>query len=357
MKKTITYSHLLIVFIFVSCINEPLDAYAPTQTPQPIEIPELFKNHILNPIIPDHNPQTVEGIVLGKKLFFDPILSNNNTQACAHCHLPKKAFTDTNRFSEGADGLLGKRNAMPLFNLAWNYDENFFWDGRIFSLEHQAFAPVTDPKEMNSRWQRVVQKLQQHTDYPNLFQKAFGRIPIDSTLVVMAIAQFERTLISSDSKFDKFLLGQAQLSPDEQKGFEVFMDENKGDCFHCHGSDKNPLWTDNQFHNNGLDETFSDLGLGAVTGDPADNGKFKSPSLRNLIFTPPYMHDGRFNTLDAVIDHYSEGLKHSTTIDPLMKKVAQGGVGLSAREKDQLKAFLLTLTDHAFINNPNFKNE
>ena len=133
------------------------------------------------------------------------------------------------------------------------------------------------------------------------------------------------------------------------------MDETKGDCFHCHGSNNNPLWTDNKFHNNGLDQVFTDLGLGAVTGDTNDNGKFKSPSIRNLAFTAPYMHDGRFTTLDEVINHYSEGLKQSNTIDPLMKKVNQGGVQLSTQEKADLKAFLFSLTDYDFINNPAFK--
>ncbi|GAL66395.1 methylamine utilization protein MauG [Jejuia pallidilutea] len=202
----------------------------------------------------------------------------------------------------------------------------------------------------------VTEKLQQHPEYPTLFQEAFGTSQIDSTLVTKAMAQFERTLISANSKFDQYLLGETELSGEELNGFNVFMDETKGDCFHCHGSDKNPLWTDNAFHNNGLDETFTDLGLGAVTGDPADNGKFKSPSLRNVEFTAPYMHDGRFTTLEEVINHYSEGLKNSSTIDPLMKKVSQGGVGLSEKDKADLKAFLLTLSDFEFINNPVFSN-
>ena len=339
---------MLISFICISCSNENIKEYKPK--PVALEVPKLFEDNIIAPIIPSDNPQTQEGIALGKKLFFDPILSGNNTQACADCHAPENAFSDTSRFSDGIDGSLGKRNSMPLFNLAWNYDEKFFWDGNAFSLEQQAFIPVTDPLEMKSTWPEVEQKLQQHPEYPLLFEQAFSTSKIDSTLVVKAIAQFERTLISANSKFDKFLLGKIELSPEELNGFNVFMDEAKGDCFHCHGSDKNPLWTDNAFHNNGLDEIFKDLGLGAITGDPADNGKFKSPSLRNLVFTAPYMHDGRFNTLEEVIDHYSEGLKNSSTIDPLMKKVAQGGVQLSAKDKSDLKAFLMTLTDYEFIN-------
>lgn len=354
MKKWNSYIIILLTFIYTSCSNESVETYV--STPSPLEIPQLFEARILNPIIPNNNPQTTEGIALGKKLFFDPILSGNNSQACADCHAPENAFSDSDRFSDGIDGSLGNRNSMPLFNLAWNYDEKFFWDGNTFSLEHQAFVPVSDLTEMASDWQDVEEKLQQHLEYPNLFNLAFGTSKIDSVKVTKALAQFQRTLISSNSKFDKFLLGEAVLTPEEQNGFNVFMDENRGDCFHCHGSESNPLWTDNIFHNNGLDKTFTDLGLGAVTGDPADNGKFKSPSLRNLAFTAPYMHDGRFATLEEVINHYSEGLKNSSTIDPLMKKVNQGGVQLSMQDKADLKSFLLSLSDYEFINNSAFSN-
>jgi len=346
--KTWQVHIIIIFFVCFSCDNESVERYF--ATPSSLDIPKLFEDNILAPVIPIDNPQTVEGIALGKKLFFDPILSINNTIACVDCHAPENAFTDSDKFSDGVDGIFGNRNSMPLFNLAWNYDEKFFWDGNTFSLEHQAFVPVTDPFEMKSNWADVESKLQQHAEYPSLFEKAFGASNIDSSLVTKAIAQFERTLISANSKFDKFLLGELNLSPEELNGFNVFMDEAKGDCFHCHGSDKNPLWTDNIFHNNGLDETFADLGLGAVTGDPADNGKFKSPSLRNLEFTSPYMHDGRFASLDDVINHYSQGLKNSSTIDPLMKKVDQGGVGLTDKDKADLKAFLLSLSDYDFIN-------
>jgi cytochrome c peroxidase len=352
MLKWITYS-ILISFICLSCSKESVEQYTPT--PSPLKIPEFFQEKILNPAIPIDNPQTVEGIALGKKLFFDPILSADNTQACADCHAPENAFTDTDRFSDGIDGLLGNRNSMPLFNLAWNYNEKFFWNGSAFSLEHQAFVPVTDPIEMKSTWAQVEQKLQNHSEYPTLFNLAFGTSTINSTFITKAIAQFERTIISSNSKFDKYLTGTGMLTSQELNGFNVFMDETKGDCFHCHGNKNNPLWTDNLFHNNGLDANVSDLGLGEVTGDPSDNGKFKSPSLRNLAFTAPYMHDGRFATLDEVINHYTEGLKDSATIDPLMKKVAQGGVQLSVEDKADLKAFLLSLSDYEFINNPDFQ--
>lgn len=344
----------LLTLSVMSCDKQTISSYTNTTTPSPLQIPPLFESLILNPIIPPDNPQTEEGIFLGKKLFYDPILSADNTQACANCHNPANAFTDSNQFSEGIDGLIGTRNSMPLFNLAWNYGDRFFWDGRKYGLENQVFEPIINPIEMHSTWPEVAHKLAQDFDYPSLFEAAFGSRLIDSVLVSKAISQFERTLISSSSRFDSYLMGTGNLTTQEIEGFNIFMDESKGDCFHCHGSDNNPLWTDNKFHNNGLDSNIIDLGLGGISGDPSDDGKFKSPSLRNLIFTAPYMHDGRFLTIDEVINHYSEGLVNSSTIDPLMKKVNQGGVQLSTLEKANLKAFLLTLTDENFINNPNF---
>ncbi|PHR73653.1 MAG: cytochrome-c peroxidase [Lutibacter sp.] len=347
----------VIAILFVSCDDVGIEGYTPySPTLQPLNIPQIFVANILPPVIPINNPQTVEGVSLGRKLFYDTILSGDNTQSCAACHSPENAFTDSDRFSVGIDGLLGNRNSMPLFNLAWNYNEKFFWDGRSFAIEGQALEPVKNPIEMHNTWNNAVISLQNHNEYPDLFFEAFGTRTIDSTLVTKAIAQFERTLISANSRFDKHLLGQITLTASELNGFNVFMDESKGDCFHCHGNANNPLWTDNDFHNNGLDATFLDIGLGQFTGNPADNGKFKSPSLRNLEFTAPYMHDGRFTTIDDVINHYSEGLVNSPTIDPLMKSVNSGGVQLSDSDKADLKAFLLSLSDSEFITNPDFQN-
>ena len=182
MFKQISF-YIILYAICFSCSNESDEVIQYVPTPSPLQIPQLFSDNILNPIISSNNPQTVEGISLGKKLFFDPILSVNNTQACADCHAPENAFTDINRFSDGVNGVLGNRNSMPLFNLAWNYDEKFFWDGNAFSLEHQAFIPVADMNEMGSTWLQVEQKLQNHPEYPNLFNQAFGTPTIDSTLV------------------------------------------------------------------------------------------------------------------------------------------------------------------------------
>ncbi len=343
-----------IVLSLGACASEGMpDVYTPM--PASLEIPTLFQDKLIAPVIPTNNPLTEEGIALGKKLFFDKILSKDNSQACASCHAPEKAFTDDTPFSAGVDGIFGSRNSMPLFNLAWNFDERFTWDGKELGLERQALEPVSNPIELHSDWKEVGERLESHPEYPTLFSQAFGTIAIDSTLVTKALAQFERTLISGNSRFDKHLLGEVTLTASELNGFDVFMDEARGDCFHCHGSNNNPLWTDNIFHNNGLDAVFTDLGLGAVSGDPSDNGKFKSPSLRNLKFTAPYMHDGRFATIDEVIDHYSEGLVQSPTIDPLMKKVAQGGVQLTSQDKTDLKAFLRSLSDDSFVSNPNFQ--
>ncbi|WP_326520881.1 cytochrome-c peroxidase [Winogradskyella immobilis] len=352
MRSKLVFLNLILLVSF-SCSNEGV-GYEPV--PAALEIPLIFSDNIIPPVIPNDNPQTVEGIALGKRLFFDPLLSGNETISCATCHSPQNGFSDNTPTSDGAQGVFGTRNSMPLFNLAWNYDERFAWDGKELSLERQALEPVQNPIEMHSNWDDVVTKLNQHPDYPELFLRAFNSDNITKELAVKAIAQFERTLISANSKFDRFLLGQEALTPEEENGLNVFMDEARGDCFHCHGSPNNPLWTDNIFHNNGLDNEITDLGLGAVTGDPSDNGKFKSPSLRNLAYTAPYMHDGRFSTLDEVINHYSEGLKSSPTIDPLMKSLDQGGVQLTPQDKADLKAFLLSLSDPSFINNPEFQN-
>jgi len=352
MLKRSVYISILVLFC-LSCSNEDI-GHEPT--PQPLDIPTLFFDNIIAPIIPTDNPQTVEGVALGKKLFFDTILSANGTQACASCHSPQNAFSDNTPTSDGIDGIFGTRNSMPLFNLAWNYGERFNWDGMALSLERQALEPVENPIELHSNWEDVVIRLQTHPEYPELFRLAFKTSTITKELTTKAIAQFERTLISTNSKFDRYSLGETTLTTQELNGLDVFLREDKGDCFHCHGNPNNPLWTDNIFHNNGLDTTFSDLGLGGVTGDPNDNGKFKSPSLRNLAYTAPYMHDGRFNTLVEVINHYSEGLQNSPTIDPLMKQIDIGGVQLSNQDKADLIAFLLSLSDPSFINNPAFQN-
>lgn len=297
--------------------------------------------------IPFDNPMTEEGISLGKKLFNDPILSVNNQQACVNCHLQEFSFTDPLQFSVGTSGSIGHRNSMALVNLAWGTSN--FWDGSTSSLEEQALDPVTSPIELHSiSWGQVIDEIKNTEVYPDLFYKAFGVVDFDSTHVAKAIAQFERSLVSAQSKFDLYVQRKTNLTDSELRGMEIYMTE-KGDCFHCHSY---PFMTNHDFHNNGLDsEPFTDNGLGDFTGEILDNGKFKTPTLRNIAFTAPYMHDGRFATLEEVVEHYNSGGIESSTVDPLMKHVGKG-LGLTEQEKTDLVKFMLTFTDTAFINNP-----
>ena len=308
-------------------------------TPYVIETPYGFPDMK----IPSDNPMTVEGIALGEKLFNDPILSADKTQACINCHQQNFSFSDPNQFSTGIDNIQGNRNASALINLGWN--TSFNRDGSSLTLEEQAFEPVTNPIEMHNNWSNLESTLNSHSDYPSLFKEAFNIDYIDSIHIVKAIAQFERTLISANSKLDRYLNNEEQLTISELNGYAIFNTE-KGDCFHCHASQ---LFMDNQFHNNGLDiEPFLDLGRGIVTSNASDNGKFKTPTLRNIEMTAPYMHDGRFATLEEVVEHYDSGGKYSTTVDPLMKKLGIG-LQLTNQEKIDLVAYLKTLTDNEFI--------
>ncbi len=352
-------------FIIALTLNSCRKDEKPTvvgTTPYVYEYPQLIGQYLPPIEDPNDNLITEEGIELGRKLFFDVRLSGDNTQSCGSCHHPSAAFSDTSQYSLGIDGLEGSRNAMPLFNLGW-MKNGLFWDGRSNSIEAQAFKPVTDPVEMHETWPNAVSEIQEDSQYQLLFEQVFGSGEIDSVMISNAISQFERTLISGDSPFDKFLAANFATGSSgwneanellAYQGFAIFMDEEKGDCFHCHGDAFNPLWTDNIYHNNGLDAVITDKGLGNVTGNPIDDGKFKTPSIRNLAFTAPYMHDGRFNTLNEVIMHYSTGLQNSPTIDPLMKDVGDGGVQLNPSEMAALKMFLLSLSDSSFVQNPDF---
>ena len=310
-----------------------------SNTPYLIETPSGFPDMI----IPVNNPMTVEGVYLGEKLFKDPILSANNTQACIDCHQQSSSFSDPNQFSTGIDNIQGIRNASALINIGWN--TSFNWDGSSLTLEEQAFEPVTNPIEMHNSWSNVEIVLNSDVDYLGLFKGAFNINYIDSNHVVKAISQYERTLISANSKLDRYLKNEEQLTISELNGYAIFNTE-KGDCFHCHASQ---LLMDNQFHNNGLDsEPFTDLGRANVTGNAYDNAKFKTPTLRNIEMSAPYMHDGRFATLEEVVEHYDSGGKYSTTVDPLMKKLGVG-LQLTNQEKIDLVSYLKTLTDNEFI--------
>jgi cytochrome c peroxidase len=306
------------------------------------------------------NPVTVEGVDLGRHLFYDSILSLDRKMSCASCHKHEFAFSDApNKFSKGSNEEMMQRNTMPLFNLAWY--SSFFWDGKAKSIEEQVFHPVRAHNEMNLQWEEATKRIAGSKFYVEKFKQAFGEQPIDSMLVAKAIAQFERTLISNNSKFDQVIRGERYLNQDEKKGFELMNDMTKGDCFHCHSTDADALGTTLGFSNNGLDDIkdamlYKDFGLGAVTGNASDNGKFKVPSLRNLAFTAPYMHDGRFETLDEVLDFYNQGVHPGVNVDSKMGSAQRGGVHLTDQEKQQIKIFLLSMTDSVFIRNPAYGN-
>jgi cytochrome c peroxidase len=323
--------------------NPELPAPTPYVLTKPTGWPDI--------IIPPDNPMTVEGVALGRRLYYDPILSGDSTQACASCHAQDFAFTDNGlQFSEGIDGIKGGRNAPGVINVAWL--PSLFWDGRAGSLEEQAMGPVPNPIEMHLAWKEAATRLKKHPIYPALFAAAFPGYEIDSTLVTKAIAQFERTLISGGSKYDSVKNLQGFLTDAQLRGHDIYFSEI-GDCFHCHGT---RLLTDNLFHNNGLDSVITDKGLGAITMNPNDDGKFKSPTMHNIMLTAPYMHDGRFATIEEVIDFYSEGVKFSSTIDPLMKNVGSGGIQLDSMQKADLIEFLKTFTDKGFVTNPEYSS-
>ena len=353
--------YLLYIFVllvlFFSCKKDRVN-YEPT--PYVLEIP----SHFPAMDIPEDNPLTMEGVQLGRMLFYEKRLSGDNTMSCAACHTAETSFSDANQFSVGIDGIPGTRNSMPLVNLGWQ--KFFFWDGSAKTLEEQILEPVPNPIELHQSWKDAVSKLNADVKYRNMFFRAFGEEGIDSIKVAKAMAQFLRTMISAKSKYDvmykyenSYSLNSEEQSilstvtVEEWAGYDLFKSLNGADCFHCHNG---PLMQVQKFSNNGLDATFTDLGRGAITNNPNDNGKFKVPTLRNIALTAPYMHDGRFATLDEVIEHYSTGIHQSSTIDPLIEFAFQGGVQLDSYEKSLLKKFLLTLTDEEFINDPAFKD-
>ncbi len=290
------------------------------------------------------NTLTKEGFELGRSLFFDPILSLDSTISCASCHAQGHAFADHNiALSKGIFGLAGTRNSPSMFNLAWQ--PIFMWDGGINHIEVMPLAPITNQVEMGQDMNTVIQKLNNNPNYSNRFRKVFGEKPIESQQLFYALAQYMSMLVSADSKYDKFRQGKVELTLDEADGLQIF----RAKCASCH---KEPLFTDYSLRNNGLEILNDDLGYGRITLDTTDNHKFKVPSLRNVALTYPYMHDGRFRTLDQVLDHYSNGLVYHTNIDPLLVQNNIIGIPLNNDEKQKLKAFLNTLSDYTFISNP-----
>jgi len=331
-------------------------------TPYTLEIPQGFPQ----PFIPADNPLTVEGIELGRFLFYDKKLSRDMSMSCGSCHLQAVAMSDLQPKSTGITGQQTRRHSMVLFNLAWQ--EKFFWDGRAMSLEEQALMPIEDPVELDNDLATVISRLEADPMYPPMFKKAFGSSKVTSERIGKAIAQFERTMVSANSEYDKVVrLGtQADFGPnpigDPRNGMELFESEI-GDCFHCHGAVETQylfgaFGVDDQFKNNGLNNNHTaDRGLGEVTNDPLDDGKFKVPSLRNAFLSAPYMHDGSIPDVDSLIEFYNSGVHaNSPNLDPNMDH--NGGVKRfwTDTQKKDLIAFLRTLVDYEFLSDSSFSD-
>lgn len=310
----------------------------------------------------NNNPLTAEGINLGRHLFYEKALSLDSSISCSSCHLQKFGFSDTARFSKGVHNKITTRKSMGLSNLAWQ--TKFFWDGRATSLEMQALAPIEAENEMNLDKNEAANRLNQSSFYKDLFNKAFNTSKVTPELIAKAIAQFERTIVSGNSKYDLYKQGKASLSTSELRGEQLFFTHPEpsnnlrgGNCGDCHSG---ALTSNNQFSNNGLDSTPSDIGLEKITNDSNDKGKFKIVSLRNIALHPPFMHDGRFNSLEEVLDHYNEHIQSSPTLDPQITQASNTINGikldLTNQEKQDIIAFLKTLTDESLINNKNLTN-
>lgn len=316
----------------------PYPAPTPYNLTTPVGIPR--------PPIAADNPLTVEGVALGKRLFFDKQLSGNNTQSCASCHRVDVAFADAGQAtSTGIDGIKGSRNTPGLQNIA--FSRNLFWDGRSPSLRDQALQPIQNPIEMHATLPAVLARMQSNKSYLVAFAQAFGSPGITSDRIGKAIEQFETTLLSGDSRFDT-----NSLTAQEERGRVLFFNppappgrpQTGADCARCHGG---ATFSDDRFHNIGLDTVSADTGRMAVTGSAADLGKFKTPSLRNIGVTGPYMHDGRFATLEQVVRHYSDGIQPAASLDPGLARL-NGGLHLSPAQQADLVAFLRALTDVRF---------
>lgn len=361
-KIIILSSILACVVLLSQCQKDPAPVtwLPPTQvgTPYNFVVPDGFPT----PYLPADNPMTVEGVKLGRFLFYDTKLSKDLTMSCASCHEQFTAFSDPNAdaLSTGVNGQKTKLNSMPIFNLAWQ--RFFFWDGRVNSLEEQSLHPIEDPIELDIDLATVISRLEADNMYPDLFKDAFGTNEISKERIGKAIAQFERTIVSATSKFDKVvrLKDGTSFTASEQRGFDMFNTE-RGDCFHCHGIAETQyllgaFGEDLQFLNNGLDG-LGDIKAGRmdVTGDPGDFGRFKLPSVRNIQFSFPYMHDGSIPTLDSLIQFYRKGVHATPHTDPNME--FQGTQRpWTAQDVADLTAFLKTLTDFEFLENEDYQN-
>ena len=363
---------MLVMILFIAgCKKTQPETPAHSPTPYPFTIPRFFPTE-LN--IPEDNPLTVEGVALGRYLFYDGRLSGrthpDSLMSCATCHIQCRSFEcgiDHPKYTGGHPfGLTGiptPHSMMPMINLVWA-THGYLWNGKVSvenpspsmrTLEDFTWMAIAAPHECNGDTARVATLFQSIKGYPGLFYNAFGSDRVTVKNMGRAIAQFVRTLVSDNSRFDRFMRGEINLTNSERLGYVLFMTEEGADCFHCHGGDGNPLFTTSRFYNNGKDSVFTEPGdRFSITGLLGDKGAYKAPTLRNLLFTAPYMHDGRFKTLDEVLTFYNSNLIWSPYIDPLMHHVATNGIRLTPMELADLKAFLLALTDSSFVSNPAF---
>ena len=384
---------LVCILLLSNCKPDP-PIVEPPCNPTPYKFPEKVNGRPWFPTdlnIPADNPMTLEGIELGRYLFYDGRLSGrlecDSQMTCATCHKQENSFEvglDDPRFPGGRtrglphpaypDGKWTPHYMMPMINLVFNKN-GYLWNGKVSNdnpamgaapygvpaepqyhmknLESLVWMGIAAPHEMNGSPDKTVALIKTIPIYPPMFKAAFCTEEITYDRISKAIAQFVRSLISYNSKYHKWVRHEiGNLAPDEYRGYQLYMSES-ADCFHCHGDPV--LLTTNLFFNNGLDSIFSDAGdRYGYTKDPMDIGRYKAPTLINIELTAPYMHDGRYKTLEEVVDHYSQSVRYSATIDPLMKYVAFKGVQLTESEKADLIAFLKTLTDYEFISNPAF---
>lgn len=328
MKIKLTFLLLTVLFLSVGFSSDWLELEYPDHFPKPTY---NFKN----------NPLSESKIELGRALFYDPVLSADHSISCASCHSPYNAFAHTDHdLSHGIHDSIGTRNAPALFNLAWQ--KTFMWDGAINHLDMQALAPINHPSEMGEEISNVVRKLQKSSLYPKLFYQAFGDSLITGEFVLKALSQFQLSLVSTNSKYDQVKRGEAPFTLQEQNGYKLF----QTNCNSCHTE---PLFYNNKFSNNGLpiDSTLNDFGKWNITQQSSDSLLFKIPTLRNLSYTFPYMHDGRFRKLQEVLNHYTSGIHQSKTLAGALKNPLK----LTSDEKVDLIAFLLTLNDKSFVFN------
>jgi len=322
----------------------------------------LVNNTLLPPNLPSDNPLTKAKVQLGRMLFYEKSLSLDGTINCASCHDQSTGFSDANQFSIGVDGATGGRQAMAIVNMAWN-DNEFFWDGRAHLLRDQSLGPIENPLEMNETLENVIIKLNSNQLMKQQFVRAFGSPEITAEKMSLALENFMLSLVSDNSKYDRYLVGDAILTASEERGRALFFGDfepqnpsiSGAECSHCHFG-KN--FENDAYMNNGLDleVDFTDLGREEATGDPIHRARFKVPTLRNIEVTGPYMHDGRFQTLEEVVEHYNNEINHSPTLAPLLISSLPTGLMLDDEEKVDLINFLKTLTDHSFLVNPEYSD-